>query len=132
MKKYTAFDLNQPIKDIAGKEIKLQMGVDLVTLQVKEAFRMSLSGNFDDEKAITFEEKIKRFKLSEKMYYCNLSIELSTEEQAELKKCVIKLFLSNIEALGFLEKIIEGLPIDSIKTNGEADFKLHKQFINSD
>ena len=114
MKKYTSFELNTTVKTLDGKECKIMNddGTDIKSFTVREAFRRSLGAIFADEQAgqgnpgLSFEKKMKRYEVAKKIWNADLTCELSTEEQSELKKCVGKMFSG--EALGFLEMILEG------------------------
>jgi hypothetical protein len=100
---------------------------------VRDAFRRALGSIFIEDQptqtipGITFDKKMFRFRIAEKIFYAELSVELTTEEQAELKKCVGKLY--NGEALGFLERIIEGQP-QIFTTNGKVPTPEHSNLIN--
>lgn len=119
--KFTFFQLGKPVLNLDGTEAKrlkkdAKTNDDVESFTVKEAFRQALNGAFFDEQAsqanpagLSMEDRMKRFELSKKIWNCNQdeTVDLVTEEVAELKKCCGKMFVSP-EVFGFLEAVIEG------------------------
>jgi hypothetical protein len=107
VKTYTAFDLDKKVLDLDNAVITFQLTPkQTIDLSVRMAFRVALGQVFTDEQqTITLENKIFRNDIAEKIWRADLQVQLKTEEQAELKKCVGKMFIG--EALGFLIKTIE-------------------------
>jgi hypothetical protein len=129
MKKYTTFDLDKKVTDYEGTIMKLQVTQEtFIDLTVRNAFRKALGSIYhDEERTITLDAKLFRSDISEKIWNAALSVELKTEEQAELKKCVGKLFSG--EALAFLIKIIEASADTIANNNGAVDSGKKKQLI---
>lgn len=131
MKKYTSFQLDKRVKDLEGKECLIADGDTAYPFSVRMAFRKALNAVYATDQptqtsaGISFEDKMKRYRIAEKIWNAELSVELSTEEQSELKKCVGKLF--NGEALGFLEGVLESrnpdVAINTVQqTNGQLTY----------
>jgi len=112
--KYTQFDLLATVKNIDGTDAKVLNSdqTAVVSFTIKDAFRRALNGSYADEQpsqgnpGISFEEKLKRFDLIKKIWNAEADVELTTEEIAEIKKCVKKYFLVP-EVVGFICEVIE-------------------------
>lgn len=128
MPKYTLFDLNTTVKNMDGEAMRTAGNKEntLIDLTVRLAFRRALNGQFEDESpssnpmnprdnknVLSFEDRQKRYELSKRIWFAEMDVELTTEETAELKKCVNKTFIG--EAAGFLNDIIEKKPVLNVK-----------------
>lgn len=118
MKKYSPIVLLKQVTDLDGKPIKVANNdaTALVEINVGNAFRRALNAVFADEPNISPEKKMMRYKIVEKIVGAmseQRGMDLSTEEQAELKSTVGKMYFG--ECFGFLEKIIEGPSDDGPK-----------------
>lgn len=86
-------EFSRPILDAKGKEIPVldengQKTEDSMTLQ--SLAESSLLATFADERDLAVEEKVKRFKLFNKIS-ANPDVEMTAEEVVLLKKCIGKL-----------------------------------------
>lgn len=87
--------LNQKMKDIEGEVIKVnkQKGKEVVEIDLKLAKVLitALTSNFEDEKNLEGEEKVKRFIIAQKIQRKKDGVvDLSVEDVAMIKKLVGK------------------------------------------
>lgn len=120
MKKYSVSTLKQPVLFIDGAPITIpnREGKAMVGFNVAEGFIRALNGIYPDEQpmqgqgGVSFDIKMRRYEISKKIHRIlgadtDAILELSTEEQSELKECVKK-FFKEPEALGFFNEVMEG------------------------
>lgn len=107
MAKFTKEELDKLVLNIDGTNAKLinDTGDGVVDFSIKLAFRKALNGVFQDEQP-SLEDRLKRYDISKKVWNVEKEVTLKTEEMAEIKKCVGKMFQSP-EVLGFLNTVIE-------------------------
>lgn len=115
---FNIFILGKSVLNLDGTEAKRkkQDGEGIESFSVKDAFRQALNGVFFDEQptqanptgSLKFEDRVKRFEIAKKIWNCNETetVDLSTEEVMELKKCIGKMFATP-EIVGFLQDVIE-------------------------
>lgn len=84
-------NVDTEILDMFGNSIPMSDKEDAPKLQVKHAFINSLMGNYEDERQLSGEDKVKRFKIAEKVA-AGGDVKLIAEEAAELKKVLPKMF----------------------------------------
>ena len=90
-------NLNQKLKTFDGETLKTskQIGkkIEEVPFTISEAIINSLTANFEDEKDLTGEEKVKRFIIAQKVQRNkDKTIDLSVEDVSMVKKLVGKAF----------------------------------------
>jgi hypothetical protein len=96
-------NFTQPLKTLDGTELKIE-GKTRTTAQ---AVMDSLLFIFQDEANLPGEEKVKRYKLANRIYQSKCETDLTIEEAALIKKLTGKLFGPLI--VGQIWSILEGL-----------------------
>lgn len=122
MKQYTASDLKTQVKNLEESAMMFTYSDGRsIPMRVVDAFREALGANYKGDENISFAEKMKRFNISEKLWNCDSGqVSLDTDEQKILKDLTGRFFHG--EALGYLERIIEGKPLSKVPpiVNGVA------------
>jgi hypothetical protein len=74
-------------------------------LDVRKAFRRAIGNNLDGDTKLSWEKKLERFMLSEKIWKADEEVRLLPSEIQIIKECIAQSF--NIETIGFLCTLLE-------------------------
>lgn len=83
-------NLNQPINDMNGIPITEPHAEGARTVTVKKIAVDALLANYEDERNLSGEDKVKRFRLAQKIHVAEDEIEITAEEISLIKRLVGK------------------------------------------
>jgi hypothetical protein len=98
----TNFDFTQPLKDFRGET--LMDGTEPITFSPLSI--NALMGSYKDEENLPGIEKLKRYKLAEKIYDSPTNVELTDENKRLINELVGKIY--GVIVVGNFYKFLEG------------------------
>lgn len=94
--------LDEKIRDFENNEMPFKGGI----LTLRRAITDSLSASFQDERALSSDEKVKRYKIAKKVHHAKTGTEFTVEQVAVMKELVGKNFSPLV--VGTCFELIEG------------------------